>query len=62
MIMTSSVCSTTLRMQPVHVTDVAAAIVSAVKDDGSSIGKTFELGGPDVYTVNELVRISPSKL
>lgn len=45
----------TNKMQPVHVTDVAAAIVSSVKDDGSSIGKTYELGGPDVYTVNELV-------
>lgn len=35
--------------------DVAAAIVAALKDDGSSMGKTYELGGPDVFTTHELV-------
>jgi len=43
------------RIQPVFVVDVAGAIVAALKDDGSSMGKTFELGGPDVFTVHELV-------
>ena len=43
------------RMQPVYVVDVAGAIVAALKDDGSSMGKTYELGGPDVFTVRELV-------
>ncbi|CAM6121076.1 unnamed protein product [Calypogeia fissa] len=45
------------KFQPVHVTDVAAAIVGTISDGGKSIGKTFELGGPDVYTVNELVAL-----
>jgi NADH dehydrogenase (ubiquinone) 1 alpha subcomplex subunit 9 len=37
--------------------DVAAAIVNSLKDDGTSMGKTYELGGPDVYTVRDLVII-----
>lgn len=45
------------KFQPVHVTDVAAAIVGTISNGGRSIGKTFELGGPDVYTVNELVAL-----
>lgn len=35
--------------------DVAAAIVAALKDDGSSMGKTYELGGPDVFNARDLV-------
>lgn len=35
--------------------DVAAAIVNSLKDDGTSMGKTYELGGPDIYTVHDLV-------
>lgn len=42
-------------MQPVYVVDVASAIVAALKDDGTSMGKVYELGGPDVYTMHELV-------
>ncbi|XP_051143550.1 NADH dehydrogenase [ubiquinone] 1 alpha subcomplex subunit 9, mitochondrial [Andrographis paniculata] len=42
------------KIQPVYVVDVASAIVSALKDDGTSMGKVYELGGPDVYTVHEL--------
>lgn len=45
------------RIQPVLVIDVAAAIIAAIRDEGFSMGKTFELGGPDVLTINELVRI-----
>lgn len=26
-----------------------------MKDDGTSMGKVYELGGPDLYTVHELV-------
>ncbi|KNA24805.1 hypothetical protein SOVF_012110 [Spinacia oleracea] len=44
-------------IQPVYVIDVAGAIVAALKDDGSSLGKTYELGGPDVYTVQELAEL-----
>lgn len=43
------------RIQPVYVVDVAGAIVAALKDDGSSMGKTYELGGPDVFTMHQLV-------
>lgn len=43
------------RIQPVYVVDVANAIVASLKDDGSSMGKTYELGGPDIFTVHELV-------
>ncbi|KAI5067246.1 hypothetical protein GOP47_0017774 [Adiantum capillus-veneris] len=42
------------RLQPAFVMDIAAAIVAAVKDDGSSLGRTYDLGGPDVYTVEDL--------
>lgn len=37
--------------------DVAAAIIAALKDDGTSIGKIYELGGPEIFTVHELVRM-----
>lgn len=42
------------RFQPVYVGDVAAAIVAALCD-GAHAGKTFELGGPMVYTFRELM-------
>lgn len=43
------------RIQPVYVVDVASAIIAALKDDGSSMGKIYELGGPEIYTTHELV-------
>lgn len=45
------------RFQPVYVIDVAAAIIAALKDDGASIGRTYELGGPDVFTIDQLVHL-----
>lgn len=42
------------RFQPVYVEDVAAAFVKALADLGS-VGKTYELCGPRVYTLRELV-------
>ena len=39
-----------MRMQPVHVADVAAAVVKALADPAAFGGKTFELGGPEVMT------------
>jgi NADH dehydrogenase (ubiquinone) 1 alpha subcomplex subunit 9 len=41
----------------VYVIDVAAAIVNSLKDDGTSMGKIYELGGPEIYTVHELVTV-----
>lgn len=42
------------------VSDVAAAIIAALKDDGTSMGKTYELGGPDIYSMRELVNFASS--
>lgn len=41
------------KLQPVHVEDVAAAIVK-VLEDTSLAGKTYELAGPEVLTMLEL--------
>lgn len=43
------------RFQPVWVEDVAAGIVASL-DDRSSIGQTIECAGPNVYTLEALVR------
>ena len=45
------------RFQPVHVSDVAAAFVAALEDPGS-IGRSYDLVGPRVYTLRELVKIA----
>ncbi|GBG73086.1 hypothetical protein CBR_g12802 [Chara braunii] len=45
------------RLQPVHVVDVAGAVMAAIRDDGQSLGKIYELGGPDVTTVRDLVEL-----
>ena len=44
------------RFQPVYVADVADAIVTALFDSESA-GKTYELGGPEVYTFKELMEL-----
>jgi uncharacterized protein YbjT (DUF2867 family) len=41
------------KIQPVSVENVAKSFVSAVKNDGT-IGKTYDLCGPDAFTWNEL--------
>jgi uncharacterized protein YbjT (DUF2867 family) len=45
------------RLQPVYVEDVAEAIVRVLADPGTA-GRTYELAGPGVYTLRELVRIA----
>ncbi|KAK4418447.1 NADH dehydrogenase [ubiquinone] 1 alpha subcomplex subunit, mitochondrial [Sesamum alatum] len=45
------------KIQPVYVVDVASAIVAALKDDGSSMGKVYELGGPEIYTLHQLAEL-----
>ncbi len=42
------------RFAPVHVDDVVAAIVCAVSDDETD-GRTYQLCGPETYTLRELV-------
>ncbi len=43
------------RFQPVWVDDVAASAVAAL-DDPTTIGQAFELGGPEVLTLEEIER------
>ncbi|KAJ9697054.1 hypothetical protein PVL29_009006 [Vitis rotundifolia] len=45
------------KFQPVYVIDVAAAIMAALKDDGTSMGKVYELGGPEIFTMHELAAV-----
>ena len=44
------------RFQPVYVGDVASAIVAAI-DRPDCAGKTYELGGPRVYSFRELMEL-----
>lgn len=44
------------RFQPVYVGDVAEAVAAAALDP-STAGRTYELGGPTVYTFEELMRL-----
>ncbi len=43
------------RFQPVFVGDVAAAVCAALDGDGAK-GKTYELGGPEVMTFEDVLR------
>ncbi|MGH6934550.1 MAG: NAD-dependent epimerase/dehydratase family protein [Dongiaceae bacterium] len=45
------------RLQPVYVEDVAEAI-SRILADPATAGRTYELGGPGVHTLRELVMIT----
>jgi uncharacterized protein YbjT (DUF2867 family) len=44
------------KFQPVFVGDVAAAILKCIEDN-SRCGKTYELGGPNLYSFKELMQI-----
>jgi uncharacterized protein YbjT (DUF2867 family) len=44
------------RFQPVYVGDVADAAMAAL-DDPASAGRTYELGGPRIYTFRELLEL-----
>jgi uncharacterized protein YbjT (DUF2867 family) len=44
------------RLQPVYVGDVADAVVHCI-DDSATAGRTYELGGPKVYTLRELTAL-----
>jgi uncharacterized protein YbjT (DUF2867 family) len=45
------------RLQPIFVDDVAEAISSILSDPGT-VGQTYELAGPRVYTLHELVNMT----
>jgi uncharacterized protein YbjT (DUF2867 family) len=45
------------RMQPVYVDDVARAIINAM-DQSGTCGQTYDLAGPQVYTLGELVGLA----
>ncbi len=47
------ICGDT-KFQPVHVKDVANAIVAAL-ESGAFAGQTYDLGGPQVYTFRDLL-------
>jgi NADH dehydrogenase len=44
------------KFQPVYVGDVAQAIANALASDASA-GKTYELGGPDVFTFKQVLEL-----
>ena len=44
------------RFQPVYVGDVADAVISCL-DDPATAGRTYELGGPKIYTFRELLEL-----
>jgi uncharacterized protein YbjT (DUF2867 family) len=44
------------RFQPVYVGDVADAVLKCL-DDPTTLGRTYELGGPKVYTFRELIEL-----
>jgi uncharacterized protein YbjT (DUF2867 family) len=44
------------RFQPVYVCDVADAVIRCL-DDAATAGRTYELGGPKIYTMRELFEL-----
>ncbi len=48
-----------VKFQPVYVADVADAVANAIGNDRTR-GKTFELGGPGVYSLKELLEFIAS--
>ena len=44
------------RMQPVYVGDVVAAMLASL-DNTHTYGKTYELGGPQIYSLGEIARL-----
>ncbi|HXQ13325.1 MAG TPA: complex I NDUFA9 subunit family protein, partial [Caulobacteraceae bacterium] len=45
------------RVQPVFVADVARAVSAALADPAAA-GRTFELGGPSIYTMREVTELT----
>jgi len=51
-----------VRFQPVFVADVAAAIVRALADSEAFGGRTIELGGPDIVSMDALLRWTAAEI
>jgi len=49
------------RIQPVFVADVARAVAAALADPAAA-GRTFELGGPSIYTMRELTELTLAEI
>lgn len=49
------------RLQPVCVSDVARAAAAAIAEP-SAEGRTFELGGPSIYTMRELTKLTLAEI
>jgi NADH dehydrogenase len=49
------------RFQPVYVGDVADAVVKCL-DDPATAGRTYELGGPKIYTFRELLELLQNEI
>jgi NADH dehydrogenase len=47
----------TTRFQPVYVLDVAEALARAIENPEAHAGKTYELGGPRIYSFRELLTL-----
>ena len=43
------------RFQPVYVGDVADAVMAALTQPDDAAGRTYELGGPRIYSFRELL-------
>lgn len=50
------------RFAPVYVGDVVEAFTRALEDDEETVGKRYELCGPEVYTLRELVEYTARTL
>ncbi len=49
------------RFQPIYVGDAAAAIVAALTLP-SAAGKTFEIGGPEIYTYRQIIEMTLAQI
>jgi len=49
------------RFQPVYVGDVARGVIAALKDPAAA-GKTYELGGPEVLTMKEIMQLVAAQI
>lgn len=50
------ICGDT-RFQPVYAGDVADAVLAVIKAGGDAMGKTYELGGPTIYSFRDLLKL-----